>query len=179
MKNMAMHMLDIAENAVRAGATHIRIRLESSQKHQTYVMLIQDDGAGMDRETLEKATDPYFSSRKTRKIGLGLPLLKQNATLTGGEFRLESEPGKGTKVEAVFRQDHLDCLPEGDIADAFVFLLSSHPERQWTLAYQKDGGCYEVSSQEIKEVLGGTPLHISEVRKFLTEMINENIKTLT
>lgn len=178
MKDLATHILDIAENAVNAGSGNVWIHVLNAQKESKYGIVIQDDGSGMDEATLCRATDPYFTSRKTRKVGMGLPLFKQNAERTDGCCNLYSEPGKGTKVEAVFNTHHLDCPPEGDLADIFVFLLFSHPSIDFTMEYRTDNGEYKISSKEIREVLGETPISHSEIRNYLHEMIGENVKDL-
>jgi signal transduction histidine kinase len=102
MKDLSLHILDIVQNSISAGAANISIRIDENVVTDTFSIEIEDDGCGMDQQTVQKVTDPYYTSRTTRKVGLGVPLFKQNAEMSGGTFGIESQPGKGTTVRAVF-----------------------------------------------------------------------------
>lgn len=125
MKDLSLHILDIAENSVKSGATKIGIKI--IEKEETLTLIIEDNGKGMDKETKERALSPFFSTKKTSKYGLGLPLLKQACEATGGNLILESEVDKGTKVTAIFYKNHIDMKPLGDIRATLIALQTSMP----------------------------------------------------
>lgn len=127
MEDLSLHILDIAENAVRAGATEVEIELMESRNCETLELRILDDGKGMDEQTLSRATDPFFTTRDASRVGLGLPLLSQAAEEAGGRLRVASREGRGTEVVATFRYDHPDMRPMGDICGTLAALVAGHP----------------------------------------------------
>lgn len=179
MKELALHILDIAQNSIRAGAGEIRISISESSVDDLLTIVISDDGKGMDQETLQKAADPFFTSRKTRRVGLGLSLLSMNATLTGGEMKITSSPGAGTAVTATFRLSHIDLQPMGDIGGIVSFLITANPSINIAYMYSTDSQSWGVTSQEIRDVLGETSITDLKVVKYLREMITENTNELT
>jgi signal transduction histidine kinase len=128
MKDLALHVLDVAENSIRAGAAHIRIRLIENKGGDQLILEIEDDGAGMDEETQKKAASPFFTGKSGKRFGLGLPLLAQAAQATRGHLDVDSAPGKGTRVRAVFHPSHIDMKPLGDFATTLRVLQASYPE---------------------------------------------------
>lgn len=179
MKELALHILDIAQNSIRAGAGEIRISISESSAEDLLTIVISDDGKGMDKETLQKAADPFFTSRKTRRVGLGLPLLSMNAALSGGEMKITSSPGAGTAVTASFRLNHIDRQPVGDIGGTVSFLITANPSINIAYMYTVDSHSWGVTTQEIREVLGTTSITDLKVVKYLREMITENTNELT
>jgi hypothetical protein len=139
---------------------------------------ITDDGCGMSEEELKQAANPFFTSRKTRKVGLGLPLLKQNAEQAEGKFNLKSEKGKGTKVEAIFRLSNIDKPPLGEVWDVFYLTLLGNKNVNLVLDYRTEKGNFRVSSDEIREVVGDVSLQSGEIREAVTGLIRNNIKEL-
>jgi len=133
----------------------------------------------MDKETLQRAADPFFTSRKTRRVGLGLPLLSMNAALSGGEMKITSSPGAGTAVTASFRLNHIDRQPVGDIGGTVSFLITANPSINIAYMYTVDSHSWGVTTQEIREVLGTTSITDLKVVKYLREMITENTNELT
>ncbi|MEW6102647.1 MAG: ATP-binding protein [bacterium] len=127
MEDISLHILDIAENSIRAGAKKIRIEITEDTKVDILTIAIIDDGKGMDIETLKKATSPFFST-KGKKIGLGLSLLAQSAKEAEGSFSIESKPDKGTKVFASFKLSHIDRKPLGNIGETIKTLIVANPE---------------------------------------------------
>ena len=127
MKEIALHILDIAQNSVRAAADRINICLSESVCEDKVTLVIADNGRGMDRESCEKAADPYFTSRKTRKVGMGLPLLQMNADMSGGRMTIVSQPDYGTTVTATFGYSHPDRPPLGDVSGTVALLIMSNP----------------------------------------------------
>lgn len=126
MKDLALHLLDIIENSIKSGAKKIKIRFEI--RGDILKMIIEDDGIGMDEETKRRALSPFFSTKKTSKYGLGLPLLKQACEMTGGNLIIESEKNKGTKVVATFYRNHIDMKPMGDIEGVLIEIQKANPD---------------------------------------------------
>ena len=127
MQTLSDHILDIAQNSIRAKASRVEIDLQENLTNDSLVISIKDNGCGMDATTLAKVTDPFFTSRTVRKVGLGIPLFKQNAEATGGSLVIESKPGEGTTTAATFTLSHWDRPPMGDIAGSIVILVESIP----------------------------------------------------
>jgi signal transduction histidine kinase len=127
MEDVSLHILDIVENALRAGAKNVAIRLAVGRSKDQLVLEIADDGEGMDEETRRRALDPFFTTKQGKRVGLGLPFLAQAAEETGGKLEVESAPGKGTKVTATFGLSHIDRKPLGNIAETLHCLQATHP----------------------------------------------------
>jgi anti-sigma regulatory factor (Ser/Thr protein kinase) len=178
MKDLSLHILDIAQNSVSAGAKNVIVEITENTNGNYFTILIQDDGKGIPADIIEKVTDPYYTTRTTRKVGLGLPLFKQNAEMAGGEFKINSEPGRGTVVKATFRHDHMDRPPLGDIAGVIVILISSNPMMNWYYKHTKDGSEYILDTRDVREVLEDVPLNEPSVGRYLREMIRENLKEM-
>lgn len=178
MKDLSMHILDIIQNSVRAKATMTELWIRENLSEDVYEIRIRDNGCGMDEEMVKKVTDPFFTTRTTRKVGLGLPLLKQNAERTGGSMSIKSEPGKGTEINAVFGHSNIDRPAIGDIAGTMVLLTGANPESDFVYTHKTDKGEYIFDTREVKEALEGVPINDSEVLAYLKEMIKENLKEI-
>ena len=146
-----MHILDIVENSIAAMARRIEIRIDEDQAKDQVTIEIKDDGKGMDEQTLKKALDPFFTTRTTRKVGLGLSLLEQAAKESEGTFDLSSSPGKGTTVNATFRLSHPDCKPMGDIGQTMQVLIMSHPEIDFLYEHKSDNSTYRFDTREVRK----------------------------
>ena len=153
MKELSLHILDIVKNSVAAEAEHIQLTLEETAQ-QALTITITDDGRGMSPDLLAQVADPFTTTRTTRKVGLGIPLYRMAAEQTGGFFSIESTPGEGTKVTAVFHRDHLDCPPMGDLAGTVALLIQGSPWIDFTLLLTTPKGGYEFSTEEIRAYLG-------------------------
>jgi hypothetical protein len=175
MKDLSLHILDIANNSIRAGASLVTLAITENTDDDTLIICITDDGCGMTEEELKMASDPFFTSRKTRKVGLGIPLFKQNAEQTGGWLKLQSTKGKGTRIEAMFRLSHLDRPPMGDLASVFVLLMAGTQGVEFELNYATPVGKYSISSVEIKDILDDVPLTEIEVQKQIEGLILSNL----
>ena len=138
MEDLSLHILDIVENSVAAAADRIEILIDEDTRNDRLSLEIRDNGRGMDEATRKKALDPFYTTRTTRRVGLGLPLLAQAAREAGGTFELESEPGRGTLVKAVFQLSHPDRKPLGDIAATLQTILSGRPDLDLHFQYIKD-----------------------------------------
>lgn len=183
MREIALHLLDIAENSVAAGSRNIRMDVVEDLQNDLLNVSVKDDGRGMDTETARRVLDPFYTTRTTRKVGLGIPLLKLAAEQSEGGLTLETELGKGTRIEALFRHSHIDRMPLGDVGTTFLTLLISYPHVHWMFVYQmtkKDGSTktFELDDEEIKSVLGDTPLTEPDVLKIIRGMIKEGIEAL-
>ena len=175
MKDLSMHIMDILQNSTRAGATEVTLEVLEDAAADTLTIRFIDNGCGMDAETVQKVINPFFTTRTTRKVGLGLPLLKQNTEQTGGSLDIQSEKGKGTTVTAVFGRSHLDRPPMGDLAGAIVLTASAYPDIRFIFHYHNGETDYVFDTVEVNEALDGISIQEPEVIQYLKEMIQENI----
>ena len=146
MEDLSLHILDIAENAIRAGAKKIMIELLEDMSNDRFTLSIEDDGKGMNKETVNMATDPFFTTKDGKETGLGLALLSQAARQADGELKIDSEETRGTKVTAVFRLSHPDMKPLGDIFSTIAVLVAEKPSTQFILDYKKGDEDYHFDS---------------------------------
>jgi anti-sigma regulatory factor (Ser/Thr protein kinase) len=158
MEELSLHILDIAENSIAAGAGSVRIWVREDRPADVLTIEIADDGRGMNEAERQKATDPFFTSRTTRRVGLGLPLFEQAARAAGGEFTIESRAGAGTTVTAVFRHRHVDRQPLGDVAGTLLSLAAGNPEVELSYSHWKDGAEVFFSTKEVAAELGDASL---------------------
>ncbi len=165
MKELSLNILDVAKNSVKAGATRIEIRIEEADGWRS--LSIIDNGCGMPPEFLATVTDPFTTTRTTRPVGMGLPLLKLAAEQTGGDLRIESSvvPPTGTSLIARFWMDHLDCVPVGDYAGSIVTLIQGSPDIDWLFVYDRaDGKSVTLDTAEVRAILGpDVPLNLPDV----------------
>lgn len=178
MKDLALHILDILQNSVTAGATLIKLQIDEIPAEDKYLVKFIDNGKGMDEEMVQNVTDPFFTTRTTRKVGLGLPLLKQNAERTGGSLMIHSASGKGTEVEASFGFSHIDRLPTGDIAGTLALTVSSYPAIDFIYTHTTPHGTFKFDTLEIKEELAELPISNPQVIAFMKDLINDNLKEI-
>jgi signal transduction histidine kinase len=148
MQDLSLHILDIAENSISASAKRIEIKIDEDQARDLLTVEIKDDGRGMDEQTLERAIDPFFTTRTTREVGLGLSLLAQAAQQADGKIELSSSPGGGTTVKAVFRFSHPDCKPMGDIDETVRTLVAGNPNIDFLYEHKKNGTTYCFDTRE-------------------------------
>ncbi len=178
MKDLSLHILDIVQNSIRAKAKLIGIEINELPKENQLIITITDDGSGMSPEQSKSAIDPFYTSRTTRKVGLGLSLFKQNTEMTGGTFTLESELGKGTKVTATFGLNHLDRPVMGDLVGTLLILICTPEEIDYVIKHQTPSGEFVLDTREIKQTLENVPINNPEVRSFLKEMLKENLEQI-
>lgn len=178
MKDLSLHIMDIVQNSISAKAGTIEIEISENVKSDLYSIVIKDDGVGMAPAFAEKVTDPYVTSRTTRKVGLGLPLLKQNAERTGGSLKIESEVGIGTIVTTNFGLSNYDRPPLGDIAGTIVLLAAANLKTRFIYRHTTEITTFIFDTNEINEMLDGMPLSEPGIIRFLKEMINENLQEI-
>jgi len=178
MKELSLHILDIMENSVSGGASRIEVNITINEADDLLAIQVTDNGRGMDIETLANVTDPFFTTRTTRKIGMGISLLKQQAEQTGGEFTIKSELGKGTEVDALFGLNNIDRQPLGDIAGVIVNMATSYSAIDFVLNISASEGTFHLSSKEVREILDEVPMNSPEVILMLKELIQTNMTDL-
>ncbi|HPJ78233.1 MAG TPA: ATP-binding protein [Prolixibacteraceae bacterium] len=178
MKTISDHILDIVQNSVKAGATLIEIIVREKWNDDLYTLEIRDDGCGMDSETAARALEPFFTSRTTRKVGLGLPLLRQNAMQTGGSVAIDSEPGRGTAVTARFGYSHIDRPAMGDIAGVFLLTIIGHPQCSFAYLHVTPEGEFSITSQDLRETLGEVPLTDPGIMQAIRELFGNNLEMI-
>ena len=178
MKELSLNILDVAENSVKAGASLTQIIIEETA--ETLTIKIVDDGCGMDEDTVRSVTDPFYTTRTTRKVGLGIPLLKLAAEQTGGSFSITSksdkeyQDGHGTRVEAVFFKNHLDYTPLGDVVSSVITLIQGHDDTDFLFSHNgPDGLSVSLDTRELRNVLGDVPLNEYDVIKWIEEYLKE------
>jgi hypothetical protein len=175
MKTLSDHILDIVQNSVRANATLIDIIVEEDKINDLCVLRICDNGCGMNSEILEQATNPFFTTRKTRKVGLGLSLLKQNAEMANGKFSIQSELNKGTEVEATFQYSNVDRPELGDVWNTFYLTMLSNKNVELIYGHKTNNGSFKISSNEIRSNIEGISMQQPEIREAITDIIKNNI----
>ena len=175
MPEIALNILDIAENSVRAGASLIEIAVSVQPEEDKLTVVIKDDGCGMTPEETEKVLDPFYTTRTTRKVGLGVPFFRQAAESTGGSFRIVSEKGKGTVVTAVFTLSHIDRMPLGSISASVYTLVVFNERIDFRYTYCFGAKSFVLDTRSIREVLGeGISFSEPEVAAFIKEYLEEN-----
>jgi len=175
MKTLSDHILDIVQNSIRANATLIEVMVEENKKSDLCILRINDNGCGMNKEMLEKATNPFFTTRVTRKVGLGLSLLKQNSEMANGKFSIQSELKKGTEVEAIFQLSHFDRPELGDIWDTLYLTMLSNKNVELVYEHNTNKGSFKINSTEIRNNIEGVSMQRPEIREAITDIIKNNI----
>lgn len=175
MKEISLHILDIAENSVNAGATKIEIFVAENIKKDELVIHINDNGCGMDAEKVRRVTDPFVTSRITRKVGLGIPFFKAAAEACEGNFKISSQLGEGTKIYVKFKHSHIDRMPLGDLKGTLLNLIIGNPDIRWIFRYEYNEGIFEFDSQPVKEILADLPFSDPQVISFLRGSISDGI----
>jgi hypothetical protein len=178
MKSLSLNILDIVQNSIRAKADEIRITIFESVAENIYRITIVDNGTGIPGEIIGNVTDPFVTTRTTRKIGMGLPLLKYHAGLTGGGLSVKSQQGEGTEVIATFSFSHLDRQPLGDITGVLIILIAANPGVDFLYCHTTDMGEYIFSTKETKEYLGIDTLYEKSLLDDIGGMIAENMKEI-
>ena len=174
LPEISLNVLDIAQNSIKAGATLVEIEVARKPEEEFLMLSITDNGCGMDEEQLEHVIDPFFTSRSTRKIGLGVPFLKQAAEASGGDFSITSKKGVGTQVKATFHTDHIDCMPLGDINSTIFSLVTINEQLDFTYTYKVDDRQFTLDTREIREILGDVSFQNPDVTSFLRAYLSEN-----
>lgn len=169
-----MNILDVTENSVRAGASYIEIDIAADTEKDILEVTVRDNGCGMNEEQVRRVTDPFYTTRTTRKVGLGIPFFKQAAESTGGSFMIESHENEGTCVKAVFGLSHIDRMPLGDINSTIYTLVVFNEAIDFHYRYAYDGREFVLDTKQMKQILGGLPFQNAEVSQFIREYLDTN-----
>ncbi|SHJ59118.1 Histidine kinase-, DNA gyrase B-, and HSP90-like ATPase [Dethiosulfatibacter aminovorans DSM 17477] len=178
MKELSLHVLDIARNSIRAEATRIGIFIEENLEDNKLVISIEDNGKGMDEETLRKIEDPFYTSRDVRRVGLGIPLLKAAVERCNGSIKIQSEEGIGTSLYCEMDYDHIDRAPLGKIQDTIMILLNDSDNYELVYTHVYNGRRFDFDTVEIKEILDGVPLGSPDVLMWIKGYILENVANI-
>lgn len=178
MREIALHILDLAENGVAAGATSITISIFEDRKDNWLDISIEDNGKGMSSDMVAKIIDPFVTSRTNRKVGLGIPLFKAAAEACNGSFSIISEPGIGTKVLVRFQLDHIDRMPLGNLENTILSLFIGYQMVHWVFIYQINDSIFKFDDEPIKQELAGVSLTDPSVLKFIREYLEQGIQDI-
>jgi hypothetical protein len=178
MQDLSLHILDIVENAIASKASHVAIRITEDSDKDQMIVEIEDDGEGIPPHLLEKVVDPFFTTRTTRKIGLGLSLLQQAAQACEGDLKVQSLQGKGTLVRASFRYNHIDRKPLGDMASTMVTLIVGNPQMDFHYVHRKGERTFIFDTLEFKRELDDVPIDHPQVVQFVREEIHKGLREL-
>ena len=178
MQEISLHVLDISQNSVAANATLVEITIDENERADVLDITIKDNGKGMDEQTVEKVLDPFFTTRSTRRVGLGIPMYREAALQTGGDFEIKSKPGVGTSVFARFGYSHIDRQPLGDIGSVLFLLITCNPQIDFVYNHTFCDKSFKMDTREIKKILDGVSISDMQVCAWLKEYINEGIANL-
>lgn len=178
MQELSLNILDIAQNSVKAGAGEISIAVCELTTQDKMTITIADNGCGMTKEVAARVTDPFYTTRTTRKVGLGVPFFKMAAEMTGGGLVIDSEVGQGTTVTATLGLSHIDRMPLGDMAETMCCLISCNPQINFMYTYETEDGRFCTSTREFTDILGDVPLNVPQVMEFIKGYIKENTENL-
>ncbi|MEM1484522.1 ATP-binding protein [Oscillospiraceae bacterium PP1C4] len=178
MQELSLNVLDVAQNSVRAGATLIEITVDEQPQKDLLIITIADNGCGMSPQQISKVTDPFFTTRTTRKVGLGVPFFKMAAEMTGGHLVIDSKVGAGTTVKAFFGLSHIDRMPLGDISATICSLIQCNPDIDFTYTYRRSEQAFTADTRVFRGILEGVPLSNPEVIEFIGGFIREHSSQL-
>ena len=178
MNELSLHILDVVQNSIKANATLVQIVIKEDRLNDLYTITIIDNGHGMDKSTLSTVSDPFFTTRTTRKVGMGVSLFKMAAEMTEGSFTIESEPNVGTTVTAVFGNSHIDRAPLGEIADTISILILNEQCIDIYYEHIVANSSYVFDTREIKKVLDGIPFTNYDVMMWIKNNIKDGIDTI-
>jgi len=174
MQEISLNILDVSQNSIKAKASLIEIFIHKNTISEETVITIKDNGCGMTQQQVSQVIDPFFTTRTTRKVGLGVPFFKMVAEMTGGTFEISSQLDVGTVVKAVFCYKHIDMMPIGDMAATMMSLISVNPEIEFVYTYKLDNKEFCLDTRQVKILLEGVPINSNEVLTFIKDFINEN-----
>lgn len=178
MRELALHILDIAQNSIAARASLIEIKIEEELANDRFTITLTDDGRGISENDLQHVADPFFTTRKTRGVGLGLSLLGQAAERTGGKLVVSSRVGVGTKVDAVFQHSHIDRAPLGDIQGTILALIVLNPQVDFIYNHTLNGRTFTLDTRVIKGKLGEVPISHAAVVGWIRDFITAGLEQL-
>ena len=178
MRELSLNVMDVAQNSVRAEADLVRITVEESDKEDRLTIVIADNGCGMTEDQVRQVIDPFFTTRTTRKVGLGVPLFKLSAEQTGGSFDIQSTVGEGTTTTASYVKSHVDMTPLGDINSTVKILIQCNPQIDFIFTHSADKGSFTLDTRELREVLGDVSLDNPDVLEWIGQYLEENTQNI-
>lgn len=178
MTDLSLHLLDIIQNSLTAGAACVEVGVKAEKKDDRLTLWVKDDGSGMTAETVRRVSDPFYTTRTTRKAGLGIPLFKASAEMAGGSFQIDSVPGTGTLVTATYEISNIDRKPLGSVADTMTMCIMGHPEIEFHLILENDDDSYVFRTEDVREQIGEVPVNDPVIIGYLKEMIEEQSSSL-
>ena len=179
MRDLSLHLLDLTQNSISAGASLVEIRL-NVDGNGWLTMVLKDNGCGMSPELLERVTSPFATTRTTRKVGLGIPMMQENAQKAEGDLTIQSEVGKGTELTVTMNTRNIDCLPLGDLSGTLLSLILTNPLRpEFLFAGKTEQGECSFDTREVRAVIGSEiPLNEPSVAQWLKEALEEEINPI-
>lgn len=174
MTELSLNVLDVVQNSIRANADFIEIRVEINSAQDKLRIAIADNGCGMTTDQIKKAEDPFYTTRTTRSVGLGVPFFKYAAEITGGRLDIDSEPGRGTAAVAEFVLSHIDRMPLGDMTSTIHTLITLNTEIDFLYIYQVDEKSFTLDTRKFREILGDMPFNVPEVSSYIKDYLIEN-----
>jgi len=178
MKELSMHILDITMNSIKADASLVEIKIEDSKKNNSLTIAISDNGNGMSEEVINKVTNPFYTSRTTRKVGLGIPMLKEACERCSGYLKIESKVGLGTTVFCSFERDNIDRAPLGNMGETIMTIINSADNLELLYIHKTDYGGFTFDTREVKEMLDGMDINDINILLWIKEYINENVNVI-
>lgn len=178
MRELSLNVMDIAQNSISANARLIKISVTETEKDDTLTIIIKDDGKGMTPQQVQQVQDPFFTTRTTRSVGLGVPLFKMAAEQTGGSFAIQSILNVGTTVTAVFKPHHMDMTPLGDINSTISLLIQCNPTVDFIFYRQINDKNFELNTKDIKEIMGDIPLNNPDVMEWIKGYLSEQTQII-
>jgi hypothetical protein len=178
MQDLSLHILDVAENGIQAGADLIQIAIDEDLKQDRLTIRIEDNGRGMEPEFLAKVLDPFVTTRTTRKVGLGLSLLQQSAQEAEGDLVVDSHPSLGTRIQAFMKHSHIDRKPMGDMVETVVTLIEGNANIDFVYSHKRDDKEYRLDTREIRAELEEIPLDNPQVVQFIRDNLLEGLEEI-
>ncbi|MGI9950981.1 ATP-binding protein [Moorellaceae bacterium AZ2] len=178
MEELALHLLDLMENSLAAGADRLELRIQEDLAANRMIIELMDDGRGMEEGEIEAALDPFFTTRASRRVGLGLPLFRATARQCGGDLTLSSRPGEGTRVVATFELNHIDRPPLGNMGATIAAVLGREVPVELYYRHQRGQEVFEFSTSRLREILGDIPFNLAPVLAWVRDFVNQGLQRL-
>lgn len=179
MEDLSQHILDIAFNSIEAGATELTVMIQEDPNHNLFQFKVLDNGRGITPEEIPLILDPFYTTKKCKRVGIGVPLLREAVDRCGGRFEIKPSPlGRGTAVIATFPYHHLDRVPLGDITGTIITLIAGQPHLDLAYHHRRNNSCFDFSAGALRAQLQDIPLHTPEVLVWLKDYLNQKIAEL-
>lgn len=175
MRELSLHILDLVQNSITAGAKQVTLEIEELHKMDTFVIRVTDNGCGMDVATCKNVIEPFVTSCSTRRVGLGLPLIDMWTKRCGGDLTITSRVGYGTSVKALYQHSHLDRSPLGNIVETIKSIIIGNPELDFTYCHTVDQAVFCLATRQLVEILGDLPLNQPDILLWLDEYLTQNV----